>query len=419
MKSDKVRLLVNQSISLIYLRFIRFLSASNCSFKLQWPSACVVLITSSFVNMSLPVWKFPLELSRDITEKLSVMGTPSLPTFLKSYWLTPVQMTGQLSRSMQIACKYWQAERQYKCSVCDNYVRIFSFTLLNNLDYGLNYYSSQLRFSHSREGLDGRSSAAFRWVWHFLKDESVCPRSVVDLNNSGDELMPTPVMSSCRLNVCILLTPLKLQDRTSARLLTSPFHAGAESWGQIQELRFLMSPHGKTHCLSMQPPASERHSAVCKAQSLGSSLIHTIPAPHQRLPCVEDTLSFTDISPTSAAAVCRGYSSHSHDTSPTSVAAVCRGLCSLTHSRWYGALAVQGVTSSPCAEKCAKARGLWCPCARRWGVTWRRCAEKRAKPRNHLTPLCRKSARSQGVTWCPGAHPISLPDFAGLLLPVV
>ncbi len=32
----------------------------------------------------------------------SVMGTPSLQPFLKSYWLTPVQMTGQLSQSMQI-----------------------------------------------------------------------------------------------------------------------------------------------------------------------------------------------------------------------------------------------------------------------------------------------------------------------------
>ncbi len=72
-------------------------------------------------------------------------------------------------------------------------------------------------------------------------------------------------------------------------------------------------PHGKIHCPSMQPHASERRSAMCKAQSLGSSLIHTIPAPHQRfpgledaallftryqppnssLPCVEDTLSFT------------------------------------------------------------------------------------------------------------------------------
>ncbi len=57
-RSDIVRLLVNQSISLICLRSVRFPSASYCSFKLQWHSACVALITSSFVNMSSPVWKF-------------------------------------------------------------------------------------------------------------------------------------------------------------------------------------------------------------------------------------------------------------------------------------------------------------------------------------------------------------------------
>ncbi len=34
--------------------------------------------------------------------EFSVMGTPSLQPFLKSYWLTPVQMTGQLSQSMQM-----------------------------------------------------------------------------------------------------------------------------------------------------------------------------------------------------------------------------------------------------------------------------------------------------------------------------
>ncbi len=34
--------------------------------------------------------------------EFSVMGIPSLQPFLKSYWLTPVQMTGQLSQSMQI-----------------------------------------------------------------------------------------------------------------------------------------------------------------------------------------------------------------------------------------------------------------------------------------------------------------------------
>ncbi len=66
----------------------------------------------------------PLQAFTRITEKLFVLGTPSLQPFLKSYWLTPVQLTGQLSR----ACKYDELERQYKCGARDNYVRIFSFT---------------------------------------------------------------------------------------------------------------------------------------------------------------------------------------------------------------------------------------------------------------------------------------------------
>ncbi len=121
----------------------------------------------------------------------------------------------------------------------------------------------------------------------------------------------TLVMSLCRL--CPHFShPSNLQDRTSARLLTSPFHGGAESRGQKLELRVLMSPqmpHGKTHCLSMQPPASERRSAVCKAQSLGYSLIHMIPTPHQWLPCLEDTaLLFTRYQPPQQqSAVCRGH----------------------------------------------------------------------------------------------------------------
>ncbi len=49
---------------------------------------------------------FPLELSRDITEKSPLWKLLPFQPFLKSYWLTPVQMTGQLSRSMQITCKY-------------------------------------------------------------------------------------------------------------------------------------------------------------------------------------------------------------------------------------------------------------------------------------------------------------------------
>ncbi len=70
------------------------------------------------------VFGFPYRASRDITEKFSIMGTPSLQTFLKSYWLTPVKLTGQLSRSMQIIT----SSRQYKCRAHDNYIRIFSFT---------------------------------------------------------------------------------------------------------------------------------------------------------------------------------------------------------------------------------------------------------------------------------------------------
>ncbi len=106
----------------------------------------------------------------------------------------------------------------------------------------------------------------------------------MDRQDSGDELMPTKCPHSSH--------PSNLQDRTSARLLTSPFHGGAESRGEMREQTELTSsqmPHGKAHYRSMQPPASERCSAMCKAQSLGSSLIHMIPAPHQRLPYVEDT----------------------------------------------------------------------------------------------------------------------------------
>ncbi len=106
----------------------------------------------------------------------------------------------------------------------------------------------------------------------------------------------TQVMSSCRLNVRIPLT-----HRTSR---TGHQPGFSQSQGQIQELRVLMwlqMPHGKTHCLSMQPPTS----AVCKAQSLGSSLIHTIPASHQRLPGLEDTaLLFTRYQPPNSGLLC-------------------------------------------------------------------------------------------------------------------
>ncbi len=52
--------------------------------------------------------------------EFSVMGTPSLQPFLKSYWLTPVQMTGQLSQKHANVT----SSREYKCDAHDNYIRI-------------------------------------------------------------------------------------------------------------------------------------------------------------------------------------------------------------------------------------------------------------------------------------------------------
>ncbi len=121
-----------------------------------------------------------------------------------------------------------------KCGARDNYVRIFSFTLMNNLDLWLiNYYSSQLRFAHQRAVSVWPLLCSVQVSMMFFLDESVCPRSAVDLD-SGDELMPTKCPHSSH--------PSNLQDRTSAPLLTSPFHGGAESRVQIPELRIPMSP---------------------------------------------------------------------------------------------------------------------------------------------------------------------------------
>ncbi len=60
---------------------------------------------SQGTEVTIVTGAFPFELPRDITENFSVMGTPSLQPFLKTYWPTPVQMTGQLSRSMQIRAR--------------------------------------------------------------------------------------------------------------------------------------------------------------------------------------------------------------------------------------------------------------------------------------------------------------------------
>ncbi len=58
--------------------------------------------------------------------EFSVMGTPPLQPFLKSYWLTAVNWLANCRK----ACKYDELERQYKCRAHDNYVRIWYWTPL-------------------------------------------------------------------------------------------------------------------------------------------------------------------------------------------------------------------------------------------------------------------------------------------------
>ncbi len=131
----------------------------------------------------------------------------------------------------------------------------------------------------------------------FSSDESVCPLSVVDLKDSGDELMPTKCPHSSH--------PSNLQDRTSARLLTSPFHGGAESQVQLPELRVPMPPQMPHGPLSKHA-APRLRAALCRVQS--SHL-----APH----------SFTRYQPLiSGCCVWKTLLSYSHDTSPPT--AVCR-----------------------------------------------------------------------------------------------
>ncbi len=145
----------------------------------------------------------------------------------------------------------------------------------------------------------GCSSAAFRWVWHFLK--------VVRLPSDQRWTFRTQVMSLCRLNVRIPLTVEPAgQDISPAS--HAPFHGGAESRSQMREQRDLTSPqmpHGKTHCVSMQPPPQ---SGVLLCAE------HNHLAPH----------SFTGYQPLISGCRVYGTTSHSHDNSPSSAAAVGR-----------------------------------------------------------------------------------------------
>ncbi len=94
----------------------------------------------------------------------------------------------------------------------------------------------------------GCSSAAFRWVWHFLK--------VVCLPSDQRWTFGTQVMSSCRLNVRIPLTVEPAgQDISPASHAPLPWRCGEpKADAGARDLTLPQMLHGKTHCVSMQPP---------------------------------------------------------------------------------------------------------------------------------------------------------------------
>ncbi len=102
----------------------------------------------------------------------------------------------------------------------------------------------------------------------------------------------TEVISSCRLNVRIPLTVKPAgQDISPASHAPLRWRCGEPKADAGAKGSHVAADAARKKPLSKHAaPASERRSVVCKAQSLSSSLIHTIPAPHQRLPCVEHTL---------------------------------------------------------------------------------------------------------------------------------
>ncbi len=153
------------------------------------------------------------------------------------------------------------------------------------------------------------------------------------------------------------------QDISPASHVPLPWRSGEPSADTGAKGSHVAADDRTAHCLSMQPlpqsgvlpctkhshlaPHSFTNTSPSSAAAVFGrhcSLIHTIPAPQQRLPCLEDTgLLFTQYQPRIiGCCVWKTLVSYSHNTSPASSAAVCKGLRSLTHSRRFGAPASVG-----------------------------------------------------------------------------
>ncbi len=110
-------------------------------------------------------WKFrfPFKLSRDITEITPLWETPSLQPFLKTYWLTPVNDWPIVAKHANMTSSRGSINAA-PATIRQNLFLHFAEPRL---------WLKMLQLTVKVRSFEGRphgcSSAAFRWVWHFLR----------------------------------------------------------------------------------------------------------------------------------------------------------------------------------------------------------------------------------------------------------
>ncbi len=221
-------------------------------------TGCTMYICSCmmFVRTTQHNDVFPFKLSRDITEITPLWETPSLQPFLKTYWLTPVNDWPIVAKHANMTSSRGS-------------INAAPATIRQNLFLHLaepRLWLKMLQLTVKVRSFEGRphgcSSAAFRWVWHFLK--------VVRLPSDQRWTFGTQVMSSCRLKVRIPLTVEPAgQDISPASHAPLPWRCGEPRADAGAKGSHVAADAARKNPLCKHAaPASERRSAVCKAQSL-------------------------------------------------------------------------------------------------------------------------------------------------------
>ncbi len=213
-------------------------------------------LCDGFYNRGINHLSFPFKLSRDITEITPLWETPSLQPFLKTYWLTPVNDWPIVAKHANMTSSRGS-------------INAAPATIRQNLFLHLaepRLWLKMLQLTVKVRSFEGRphgcSSAAFRWVWHFLK--------VVRLPSDQRWTFGTQVMSSCRLKVRIPLTVEPAgQDISPASHAPLPWRCGEPRADAGAKGSHVAADAARKNPLCKHAaPASERRSAVCKAQSL-------------------------------------------------------------------------------------------------------------------------------------------------------